>query len=95
MHEVVILYLASFWITGCRAENWDSVVMCPTNSTQSFAIYKLTIGLADYLNFKGLVYKKFSIPELVFFTYVLHRFVDKKHKKNSSNACYIGSWTKA
>jgi hypothetical protein len=53
-----VLELTSFWIAG----------PCPTNSTDSSAIYKLTIGVADYLNFKGLVLKKFSIRESVFFT---------------------------
>jgi hypothetical protein len=66
---------------GSRAENWASFVLCPTNSTESSVIYKLTIRLVDYLNFKGLVSKKFSISELVFLTYVLHTVVDKKTKK--------------
>jgi hypothetical protein len=44
----------------------------------------LTIGLADYLNLKGL-------PELVFLlTYV----GGQKNKKNSIDVCYIGWWTK-
>jgi hypothetical protein len=53
-----VLELTSFWIAS----------LCPTNSTDSSAIYKLTIGVADYLNFKGLVFKNFSIRELVLFT---------------------------
>jgi glycyl-tRNA synthetase beta subunit len=53
-----VLELTSFWIAG----------LCPTNSTDSSAIYKLTIGVADCLNFKGLVFKKFSIFGSVFFT---------------------------
>jgi hypothetical protein len=40
--------------SGWRVENWASVVPWPTNSTQSSVIYKLTSGLADYFNFKGL-----------------------------------------
>ena len=35
---------------GWQAQNWVSVVPCPTNSTQSSTIYKLTSGLADYRN---------------------------------------------
>jgi hypothetical protein len=66
---------------GSRAKNWASFVLCPTNSTKSSAIYKLTIRLVDYLNFKGLMSKKFSISELVFLTYVLHMMVEKKTKK--------------
>jgi hypothetical protein len=27
------------------------------------------------------MFKKFSVPEIVFFTYVLHMLMDKKHKK--------------
>jgi hypothetical protein len=34
--------------SGCRAQNWAYVLPCPTKSTDSSAIYKLTIGLADY-----------------------------------------------
>ena len=32
-----------------RAENWVSIVLCPTNSTQSSTIYKLTGRLAGWL----------------------------------------------
>ena len=52
---------------GWRAQNWASIVPCPTNNTQSSAIYKLTIRLVDYLNFKEL--------------HLLHRFADKNTKK--------------
>jgi hypothetical protein len=65
--------------SGWRALSSVSVVLCPTNSMESSAIYKLTIGLADYLNFKGSC-KKTSILELLFFTYVLHTLVDKNRK---------------
>jgi hypothetical protein len=41
----------NFWIAGSQAENWFFVVLCPTNSTESFVIYKLTNSLADYLKF--------------------------------------------
>jgi hypothetical protein len=33
--------------SGGWAQNWASIVPCPTNSTQNSAIYKLTSGLAD------------------------------------------------
>jgi hypothetical protein len=56
------------------------VVLCPTNSMESSAIYKLTIGLADYLNFKGSCAKKTSIVELLFFRYVLHTLLHKNKK---------------
>jgi hypothetical protein len=40
-----------------RAENWVSIVLCPTNSTQSSAIYKLTGGhRAGSLNIALLLY---------------------------------------
>ena len=48
---------------GWRAQNWASVVSCPTNSTESSAIYKLTSGLADYL----------EIPYLAFFWIASYR----------------------
>jgi hypothetical protein len=35
--------------SGGRAENWVSIVLCPTNSTQNSTIYKLTSGPADWL----------------------------------------------
>jgi hypothetical protein len=54
--------------SGWGPEKWAFVLLCPTNSTNSSAIYKLRIGLAEYLNFKELVSQKFSIRELVFFT---------------------------
>jgi hypothetical protein len=38
-------------LSGLRAENWASVVLWATNSTESSAIYKLTSCFADYLNF--------------------------------------------
>jgi hypothetical protein len=35
--------------SGGRAQNWASIVLCPTNSTQNSAIYKLTSGPAGWL----------------------------------------------
>jgi hypothetical protein len=55
-------------------------------------IYKLTIGLVDYFNLKGVMSKKFSILEIVYFTYVSHTLVDKKHKKIVSIFWIAGSW---
>jgi hypothetical protein len=40
-----------FGLSGCWTENWASVVPWSTNSTDTSAIYKLTSGPADYLNF--------------------------------------------
>jgi hypothetical protein len=65
--------------SGWQALSSVSIVPCPTNSMESSVIYKLTIGLADYLNFKGSC-KKTSILELLFFTYILHMLVDKNRK---------------
>jgi hypothetical protein len=43
-------------------------------------IYKLIIGLVDYLNFKELISRKSSIRELVLFRQVLHTLVEKRAK---------------
>jgi hypothetical protein len=71
MHGALIPYFASFWMAGSRDVGLKIglLLFCVLQkSTDSSAIYKLTIGLGHYLNFKGLVSKKFSIP-VVFFTY--------------------------
>ena len=73
----ILSHFLDHGFSGWGPENWVFVVSCPTNSTDSSAIYKLTIGLEDYLNFKGIVFKKSSIHELVFFTYA----DGQKHKK--------------
>jgi hypothetical protein len=53
MYRLCIPYLATFWIAGSQsgrwAENWASIVPCPTNSTLNSAIYKLTSGPAGWL----------------------------------------------
>jgi hypothetical protein len=52
MYRSLIPYLATFLdrgLAGWRAQNWASIVLCPANSTQSCAIYKLTSGLAGWL----------------------------------------------
>ena len=49
MYGSLIPYFATFWIVGSRAQNWASIVLCPTNSTQSFAIYKLTGRIVGWL----------------------------------------------
>jgi hypothetical protein len=61
---------------GWRALGSVPVVPCPTNSTDSSAIYKMKIGLAHYLNLKGSC-KTTIILELLFFAYVLHTLVNK------------------
>jgi hypothetical protein len=35
--------------SGWRAQNWASIVLCPTNSTQNSALYKLTSGPAGWM----------------------------------------------
>jgi hypothetical protein len=35
--------------SGWRAQNWASIVSCPTNSTQNSTLYKLTGGPAGWL----------------------------------------------
>jgi hypothetical protein len=53
MHGALIPYLASFWMAGSRdggLKIGPLVVPCPTNSTESSVIYKLTSGLVNYIN---------------------------------------------
>jgi hypothetical protein len=52
MYGSRIPYLATFLdhgFLGWRAKKWASIALCPTNSTQSSAIYKLTGGLAGWM----------------------------------------------
>jgi hypothetical protein len=53
--------------SGWRAENWASIVLCPTNSTQTSAIYKFIGGLrAGSLNiallFSRVLHAALGVP---------------------------------
>jgi hypothetical protein len=76
--------------SGWRTLNWASVVLYPTNSTESSVIYKLTIRLVDYLNFKGSCPKKlaFSIYFSLRTSYIRWW---RKTQKNSSETTFCAS----